>query len=760
MIVRRISLLLLLSASSSSAFAATFLVPQDQLLLQDSDAVVVGRVFYALPTLDDQGEIVTHVNLMVDRVIKGDIGPGAAVQIIVDGGILGDQGRLVTSEPIYWPDGYVLAFLKRADGGFFVTHAEALGKFELVNYDGTALWVRGSPQEEIYGFDYRGNPHIEIPRLADRFETYLNDLMEGKAPDAGYFFRGTRNRPVTMDGRNKSAQADATIDPYSHFPASAYLMGSGTKFRWNRFDTGGSVAYRVSGSQPGYDSLGVAQRALAAWTNEPNSNINLQYAGTSTAGFVQDSQNTIVYNSSTAVPAGAIGYSQIYSAGTHSYNGETFYTVVEGDVVMKSGLAVSATVFEESVTHEVGHSIAFRHSNEGTPADSNAVMNSVSSGRFGSNLQAWDRDAASHVYGSGTTTPPPPPCSPPVITAQPVNRSITAGQSTTLTVSASGTAPLYYQWYVGTSGNTATPIPGAGGPSVTVTPTVGTSYWVRVSNACGAVNSATVTVTVTVPTPPPGGSGVKGDFNGDGRTDLLWRNYSTGENIIWLMNGTSYGSGQPLPRVGGSSWRPEAVADFNRDGHSDILWRNYATGENFLWLMNRATQASGVSLPPVPDPNWRVEGAGDFNGDGSPDVLWRHYGTGENFLWLMNGTLQVGGVVLPRIADTSWRIEGTGDLNRDGRVDIVWRHYGTGENFVWMMNGVTQAGGVGLPVVRDTSWHLEAVGDFNGDGSMDLVWRNHANGENFIWLMNGTSMIGGQGLPPVAGGNWEIAGPR
>jgi hypothetical protein len=40
------------------------------------------------------------------------------------------------------------------------------------------------------------------------------------------------------------------------------------------------------------------------------------------------------------------------------------------------------------------------------------------------------------------------------------------------------------------------------------------------------------------------------DFNGDGKADILWRNMSTGENAIWLMEGTSMltGSG-PIPTV-------------------------------------------------------------------------------------------------------------------------------------------------------------------------------------------------------------------
>ena len=74
-------------------------------------------------------------------------------------------------------------------------------------------------------------------------------------------------------------------------------------------------------------------------------------------------------------------------------------------------------------------------------------------------------------------------------------RQITNGQSTTLSVSATGTG-LTYQWFGGSSGFTGAPQAGATGPSFTVSPTVTSQYWVRVSNACGSVNSNTATVTV------------------------------------------------------------------------------------------------------------------------------------------------------------------------------------------------------------------------------------------------------------------------
>jgi len=101
----------------------------------------------------------------------------------------------------------------------------------------------------------------------------------------------------------------------------------------------------------------------------------------------------------------------------------------------------------------------------------------------------------------GPSPPPePPPPSPvaPSITTHPESRSITSGQTATLSVQATGTAPLGYQWFVGTTGSTSSPVSGAISASFT-TPvlTQTTSYWVRVSNSAGTADSATATITVT-----------------------------------------------------------------------------------------------------------------------------------------------------------------------------------------------------------------------------------------------------------------------
>ena len=44
-----------------------------------------------------------------------------------------------------------------------------------------------------------------------------------------------------------------------------------------------------------------------------------------------------------------------------------------------------------------------------------------------------------------------------------------------------------------------------------------------------------------------------GDFNGDGKADILWQN-TDGTPAVWLMNGTSLISGANVGFDPGSSW--------------------------------------------------------------------------------------------------------------------------------------------------------------------------------------------------------------
>ena len=83
------------------------------------------------------------------------------------------------------------------------------------------------------------------------------------------------------------------------------------------------------------------------------------------------------------------------------------------------------------------------------------------------------------------------------ISSQPQNKTINMGSSTSLSVTAAGSSPFTYQWYIGNSGDTSTPT-GTNSSSLTVSPSTTTSYWVRVTGQCGSpANSNTATVTVS-----------------------------------------------------------------------------------------------------------------------------------------------------------------------------------------------------------------------------------------------------------------------
>ena len=86
---------------------------------------------------------------------------------------------------------------------------------------------------------------------------------------------------------------------------------------------------------------------------------------------------------------------------------------------------------------------------------------------------------------------------PPSITAQPTNLSVVGGANASFSVTASGTAPLSYQWQFNGAG-----LAGATGTSLTlasVQPTNGGSYTVVVTNTAGSVTSAVAVLTVLVP---------------------------------------------------------------------------------------------------------------------------------------------------------------------------------------------------------------------------------------------------------------------
>src|SRR5437667_106263 len=185
---------------------------------------------------------------------------------------------------------------------------------------------------------------------------------------------------------------------------------------------------------------------------------------------------------------------------------------------------------------------------------------------------------------------------------------------------------------------------------------------------------------------------------------------------------------------------PCAPMDFDGDCKSDVLWRNSATGEDYVWLMNGLTIAAGGYLRTVGDPAWQVKGIGDFDGDGKADILWRNSSTGQNYIYAMNGLTIASEGYLRTVADLAWQVKGIGDFNGDHKADILWRNSSTGENYLYVMNGLSIASEGYLRTVADQAWQVKGIGDFDGDGKADILWRNTVTGEDYAYFMNGSAI--------------------
>jgi hypothetical protein len=231
------------------------------------------------------------------------------------------------------------------------------------------------------------------------------------------------------------------------------------------------------------------------------------------------------------------------------------------------------------------------------------------------------------------------------------------------------------------------------------------------------------------------------DFNGDGRTDLLWYNVKNGEYGVWLLNGStiiqtsSYGKVDPQ-----SGWVIIGLEDFNGDGRTDLLWYNQYNGELGVWLLNGSTIIQTFSYGRVdPKSGWVIIGLGDFNGDGRTDLLWYNQYNGEYGVWLLNGINILRtysyGTVDPK---SGWLTIGLGDFNGDGRTDLLWYNQFNNNYGAWLLNGGTiiQTSSYGK-VDPKSGWSLIGVEDFNGDGRTDLLWYNIHNGEFLAWLIDG-----------------------
>jgi hypothetical protein len=144
--------------------------------------------------------------------------------------------------------------------------------------------------------------------------------------------------------------------------------------------------------------------------------------------------------------------------------------------------------------------------------------------------------------------------------------------------------------------------------------------------------------------------GVTGDFNGDGKSDVMLHSDGGGV-VLWTMNGAQVVGDQLIGQVP-TNWQMAGSGDFNADGKTDVLWLSDA-GSVVIWEMSGTSVIADVDLGPGPS-GYQFAGIGDFDGNHTSDIMWKS-ASGTVLIWEMNGTQITSGQTVttgaPSVAD-------------------------------------------------------------------------------------------------------------
>lgn len=132
------------------------------------------------------------------------------------------------------------------------------------------------------------------------------------------------------------------------------------------------------------------------------------------------------------------------------------------------------------------------------------------------------------------------------------------------------------------------------------------------------------------------------DINGDCTSDILWMNDQTHQFGWWLLypmslidtRGTIIRQVSQTVSVTPGYWIA-ASGDFNNDGKADLIWTSNSR-DLYLWTSNGAGFASTyIGAYPA---GWTLVGAADMDGDGYDDLIWENQDACEYGYWLMKGS--------------------------------------------------------------------------------------------------------------------------
>jgi sugar lactone lactonase YvrE len=243
---------------------------------------------------------------------------------------------------------------------------------------------------------------------------------------------------------------------------------------------------------------------------------------------------------------------------------------------------------------------------------------------------------------------------------------------------------------------------------------------------------------------------VTGDFNGDGKTDLVLLSYSfviAGDSVTTLLgdgDGTFTASAPSQvyiqsPTGGDFIGGSIVAADFNGDGKLDlaVIGDDVSSSEVTILLGKGDGTFTAVGSNFGTNQTFESIATGDFNGDGIPDLVMGAYANSGGATVLLgkgDGTFTVAGSMSFGTGSGAPESIIVGDFNGDGKLDVVLGNYdgvvaylGNGDGTFNQVQNSSNTGG-------NTSL---VAGDFNHDGKLDLAGLSNSGGLINLYLGGG-----------------------
>lgn len=234
------------------------------------------------------------------------------------------------------------------------------------------------------------------------------------------------------------------------------------------------------------------------------------------------------------------------------------------------------------------------------------------------------------------------------------------------------------------------------------------------------------------------GSMALGDFNGDGKLDIVVSNFSSNTVSVFLNRGDGTFADPIISpvQITAVGLGPLAVGDFNQDGKLDVVLATIAGTQADIVLLGKG-DGTFVQLPPIPNSfGFAQARVADVNNDGHSDLITCNTSTISVYLGNGDGTFTSTDLPQPHDGPSNSpfpTVNGpflaivAADFNGDQKIDIVTIDYkadatnGDGALDFYAGNG---DGTFQSPVSVELAPSFPsavAEADFNNDGKPDLL---------------------------------------